>query len=92
MGSLLSVQGQQQQAVPYFTQALLGFQRYGMRLERARTLCSYGEALLQSSCSDDADYQLGLRYLQGAQQALRECHAVLDLQMVDHLLSTQRWE
>ena len=92
IGSLLSVQGDQQQAIPYFRQALQAFQQCGMRLEWARTLCSYGEALLQSSHSGNTDYQQGLRYLQDGQQALRECHALLDLQMVDRLLSTQRRE
>ncbi len=88
MGSILSIQGQHEQASKQFRQSMETLQDCGMRLERARTLRSYGEALLQHAHADENGYAEGLRYAKDARQAFEECNAVLDLQSVDRLLST----
>jgi DNA-binding SARP family transcriptional activator len=85
MGSILSVVGQQEQASAYFEQAIETFDRSGMRLEWARTLQSYGTALLEQHSTGENGYTQGLKYLQDASQAFRECNANLDLQVIEHI-------
>jgi DNA-binding SARP family transcriptional activator len=87
MGSILSAQSQQEQASEYFEQALEMFHHASMRLEWARTLQSYGTALLKQNSPVESDYAQGLKYLQDASQAFRECNANLDLQVVERLLA-----
>ncbi len=87
MGSILSAQGLYEEADIHFAQALETLQKCGMRLEWARTLRSYGEALLQHAHAGENGYTEGLRYLQDARQAFQECNAVLDLQLVEGILS-----
>src|SRR5437667_9464072 len=87
MGSILTTMGQQEQADKYFEQALETFHSCGMRLEWARTLQSYGVALLEQHSTGESSYEKGLKYLQEASQAFRECNAVLDLQVVERILA-----
>ena len=87
---MLSAQGQREEARPYFGQALEALQRCGMRLEWARTLQSYGMALLGERSKDEANYRQGLKYLEEAREVLRECNAVLDLQRVEQVIDRYR--
>jgi tetratricopeptide (TPR) repeat protein len=86
MGEILSAQGQQEEARTYFEQALETLQKCGMRLEWARTLRSYGAALLGEHGKDDGNYRQGLKYLGQAREVFRECNAVLDLQGVERVI------
>jgi tetratricopeptide (TPR) repeat protein len=86
MGTILAVQGQYEQAETYFMQALETLNKCGMRLEWARTLQSYGVALLEQHSTGESSYEQGLKYLHDASQAFRECNAILDLQVVERIL------
>ncbi|HEX9132274.1 MAG TPA: hypothetical protein VF844_08270, partial [Ktedonobacteraceae bacterium] len=86
MGSILKAAGQQEQAIEYYEHAKEKFHSCGMRLEWARTLQSYGVALLEQSDIGDSNYEQGLKYLQDARQVFNECNAKLDLQAVEHML------
>ena len=90
MGSILSALSRQEQANEYFEQAREAFDHSGMRLEWARTLQSYGTALLEQQSRVESDHVQGLKYLQDASQTFRECNAKLDLQMVERILSRQK--
>jgi DNA-binding SARP family transcriptional activator/Tfp pilus assembly protein PilF len=90
MGSILVAQGEQEQANEYFQRALEMFDHSGMRLEWARTLQSYGMALLERHSSVESSYMQGLKYLQEASQTFRECNATLDLQFVERQLDSNR--
>lgn len=90
MGSILVAQGEQEQANEYFQRALEMFDHSGMRLEWARTLQSYGMALLERHSSVESSYMQGLKYLQEASQTFRECNANLDLQFVERQLDSNR--
>lgn len=83
LGSVLAAQSIYEQADEYFQQALQLSRESGMRLEYARTLQSYGGALLRRKHND----QQGLLSLQEAHQVFRECHAILDVQAVERHLS-----
>ncbi len=90
LGDILETQGQQKQAEYHFVQAMQAFQTSGMRLEYARTLYSYGTALLQTKGTEKArNHQQGLSYLHEAQQIFSECHALLDLHSVESVLTAQ---
>ncbi len=86
VGEMLAAQGQREEAGTYFEQALETAQQCNMRLERARTLRSYGLALLRANASENG-YTQGLRCLQEARQAFEKCHAALDLAQIDSMLS-----
>ena len=86
MGSILTTMGQQEQADKYFEQALETFHSCGMRLEWARTLQSYGVVLLEQHSTGESSYEQGLKYLRNANQAFRECNAILDLQVIERIL------
>ncbi len=86
-GDILSAQGQYEQAEIYFEQAVETFHRCGMRLEWARTLQSYGVALLEQHSAGDSSYEQGLKYLQDANQAFNECNATIYLQMIERILT-----
>lgn len=88
LGSILAVRGQMEQAEIYFKQALEILQKCDMRLEWARALQGYGETLLQRTSTGNIEHQQGLQCLQEAHQALHSCNAALDLQIVEHMLST----
>jgi tetratricopeptide (TPR) repeat protein len=83
LGSILAAQDNYEQADEYFQQALQFFHESGMRLEYARALQSYGGALLRR----EHIAQQGLLSLQEAHHIFRECHATLDLQAIERLLS-----
>jgi tetratricopeptide (TPR) repeat protein len=87
MGSILTAAGQQKQAVEFFEHAMEKFQSCGMRLERARTLQSYGVALLEQHTAGNRNYEQGLKYLQDAHLAFHECNAILDLQVIEGILA-----
>ena len=87
LGSILVALDQQEQADQYFEQAIRIFHRNDMRLEYARTLLQFGDALMQRDKNGEKGYQQGLGYLREARQAFVECKAELDLQMVDHVLA-----
>lgn len=78
LGTILSSQGQPEEAYKYFEQALQIFRPCGMRLETARTLHNFALALLQHKDSTEASHQQALDYLQEALQLSRACHAPLD--------------
>src|SRR5712692_11976553 len=86
MSEILSAQGQREEARTYFAQALEVLQKCGMRLEWARTLQSYGVALLGERDKDDGSYRQGLKYLEEAREVFRECNAVLDLQRGERVI------
>ena len=86
LGEMLSAQGQREEAGTYFEQALETLQQCNMHLERARTLRSYGLALLRANASENG-YTQGLRCLQEARQVFEKCHAALDLEQIDSMLS-----
>jgi tetratricopeptide (TPR) repeat protein len=77
MGSILTAAGQQKQAVEYYKHAMEKFHNCGMRLEWARTLQSYGVALLEQSNAGDSNDEHGLKYLQDARQVFNERNAIL---------------
>jgi tetratricopeptide (TPR) repeat protein len=87
LGSILAIQGQQEQAFVYFTKAIQVFHDSGMRLEQARTLQSYGLTLIRYHEVGEVAYRQGLNYLQEAQQIFEECNAIIDLKRVKLLLS-----
>jgi DNA-binding SARP family transcriptional activator len=87
IGSILTEVGQQERAVEYFEQAIETFHSCGMRLEWARTLQSYGVALLEQHSTGGSSYEQGLKYLRDASQAFRECNAILDLQVIERMLA-----
>ncbi|MEO8971633.1 MAG: AAA family ATPase, partial [Ktedonobacteraceae bacterium] len=88
LGSILEVQGQQDQADEYFEQAIQAFSKYAMRLEYARTLHTYGLVLLNHQEDKKQNHIQGIRYLQEAQQIFSDCYAALDLQLVERVLHT----
>jgi DNA-binding SARP family transcriptional activator/Tfp pilus assembly protein PilF len=90
LGEVLSVQGQHTQADEYFQQAMQIFRKCGMRLEYARTLHSYGAALLRQGPPGEASYLQGLGYVQEARQVFSECGAAVDLKAAGRLLATQK--
>jgi tetratricopeptide (TPR) repeat protein len=90
LGDILATKGQQEQAIAYFTRAIQVFYDSGMRLEHARTLQSYGQALIRFHKVGEATYRQGLSYLQEAQQIFEECNAIIDLKGVKLLLSENR--
>jgi DNA-binding SARP family transcriptional activator/Tfp pilus assembly protein PilF len=87
LGCIHVAQEQTPQAVVYFEQALRMFRKTGMRLEYARTLHQYGEALVQQEREDaDKTYQRGLEYLREARGIFEKCKAELDLRVVERVL------
>lgn len=87
LGTIMAVQGQHKEAKAYFTQSLATLKERGMRLEYARTLRDYGEAILRNAHSDDEDCERAIAYLQEARQIFQECGAVLDFELVDRSLA-----
>ncbi len=88
LGSILEIQGQQDQADEYFALAIQAFSKYAMRLEYARTLHTYGLALLNRQPNTKQNHIQSIRYLQEAHQIFSDCHAAFDLQLVESVLHT----
>ncbi len=86
LGSILTAQEQLAEATQYFDQAIETFHKRDMRLEYARTLYSYGVALLERTGGEKSELKQGLSYLREARQIFSECHAALDLQLVERVL------
>jgi DNA-binding SARP family transcriptional activator len=72
------------QAIQYFEQALHTLRTCGMRLEQARTLHTYGLTQLNQGCALRAQ---ALQHLYEAHQFFVDCHAVLEAQTIEHLLT-----
>jgi tetratricopeptide (TPR) repeat protein len=89
LGTILAARGQPEEASSYFEQALQFFRDSGMRLECARALQSYGASLMPHGVLKEDAYQRGLSYLREARQTFQDCHAVLDLKVVERTLTEQ---
>jgi tetratricopeptide (TPR) repeat protein len=87
MGSILAAQGQMEQATKYFEEAIDVFRQCGMNLELARTVHSYGIALLKHAGMEQKIYQQGLSYLDEAKRVFVECGAALDSQQVERTIA-----
>jgi DNA-binding SARP family transcriptional activator len=87
LGQILMITGQKETAEALFHHAFTTFAGTGMRLEHARASQAYAETLLQISKKTLAR-ERALHYLQEARQTFQECSAVLDLQVVEHLLGS----
>jgi hypothetical protein len=87
MGTILATQAHYEQAETYFMQSLETLNKCGMRLEWARTLQSFGLALLEQHSTGTSSYEQGLKNLHDASQVFRECHATFDLQIVERILT-----
>ncbi len=87
LGCCLAVSGRHSEADEAFQQALHMSQQTGMRLEQGRTLYNYGVIMLQRSCPQDTIFQIGLTYLQQAQELFATCHAAIDLKKVNCILA-----
>ena len=87
LGTILAVQDRHKEAKKLFTQSLETLQERGMRLEYARTLRDYGEAILKHAHSNDDDCERAIVHLQEAHQVFQDCGAALDLELVDRLLA-----
>ncbi len=86
LGCILVAQGREEEAEVYFQQALQTAREYTMRLEYARALYHYGNALLKRSVPRDVTYRQGMRYLQEAHDIFVACDAVIDLEKVRQTL------
>jgi predicted ATPase/DNA-binding SARP family transcriptional activator len=86
LGCIFAAQNQYEQAYTYFEEAKNTFSQRSMRLEYARTLYHFGNALLQQNLTEK-DRVRGLLFLQEAQKICAECKAALDLQLVEHVLA-----
>lgn len=75
LASLMTGQGDLEQATSHFEQALSLFHASGMRLERAYALQRYGMALLESAESNAAAQQQAHRLLEEALHLFEECQA-----------------
>ncbi len=98
LGRILTRQGQYEQADLYFDQAITLFREGGLRLDYARTLHSYGAILLQRGsdttaampCSQqerEVLLQRGIDYLHEARRIFANCHASIDLTLVERLFA-----
>jgi serine/threonine protein kinase/tetratricopeptide (TPR) repeat protein len=89
LGRILAAQDKYEQADEYFQQALQFFRESDMRLEYARALQSYGGALMRRGRAEETSSQQGMSFLQEAREMFLACNAVLDLQVVERMLSAQ---
>ena len=87
LGRILAAQGDYAQADVYFEQALQVFRECELRLDYARALHGYGETLLERSQSGGSSYQKGLAYLHEARNIFTDCHAAIDLELVEVVLN-----
>nr|MDQ2905208.1 tetratricopeptide repeat protein [Chloroflexota bacterium] len=77
LGSILAAQGLHERAAQHFEQAINTGRERGLRLDYARALHSYAQALL--STGEEGPHRQALTYLREARQIFSECHATLDL-------------
>ena len=87
LGCILSTAKRCGEAEQYFRQAIQISRDYNMRLEHARTLYCYGQAMLLRNCPPEVAFQQALSYLYEAQEIFAACHAVIDLEKVKRILS-----
>jgi DNA-binding SARP family transcriptional activator len=87
LGSISDALGQYEQADKYFEQSARMFRKNDMKLEYARTLQYYGEALVRREGVNQERHQQGLKYLSDAREIFKECKAALDLQVIEQMLS-----
>jgi tetratricopeptide (TPR) repeat protein len=87
LGSISDFLHQYEQADKYFEIAVRIFRKNEMKLEYARTLQYYGEALAQRDTDNHASRQQGLAYLREAHEIFKECKATLDLQVAERMLT-----
>jgi DNA-binding SARP family transcriptional activator len=87
LARILAAQGQHSEAILYFQQALSIFKSTDMQLEYGRTLQAYGTILLQDPSV--ITRQQSLQYINEARQIFQDCHAMLDWQAAEHLLTQQ---
>lgn len=86
LGEILVISGHPTEAEAYFQQALTTFTSTGMRLDYARALRAYGASLLGYKQTTSIHSQ-ALAYIKEAYQTFQNCHAGLDLQSTEQLLS-----
>ena len=96
LGFVYAAQEDHEQADRYFQQAIQVCVERGLRLDHARALRGYGEVLLQRSLlpshtqpertANEAEYQRGLEYVHAARSIFSECHAAIDLIVVEQIL------
>ncbi|MBV9258220.1 MAG: tetratricopeptide repeat protein [Ktedonobacteraceae bacterium] len=101
LGRILMNQGQYEQADLYFEQAITIFREGGLRLDYARTLYTYGAILLQRGSDEHAPIhrdlcspeerevmrQRGIGYLHEARRIFINCHASVDLTLIEHIFA-----
>lgn len=88
LGTILAVQGWYEEAKTNFVQSIETLKERRMRLEYARTLRDYGEAILKHAHSNDNDCKQAIAHLQEAREIFHGCSAVLDLDLVNRVLAT----
>ena len=86
LGCCLALNNCLSEADEAFQQALQLSQHHGLRLEYARTLYTFGTMLLYRSCPTSETFQVGLDYLQAAQDIFAACYAAIDLEKVRRIL------
>jgi len=92
LGRILAAQGEHEQADQYFKQAIQVFHTHEMRLDYARAIHGYGVILLQRSTPGDQTYQRGLAYLHEARNIFADCHAAIDLEWIERIITSARVE
>jgi tetratricopeptide (TPR) repeat protein len=92
LGIIVSGLGRDAEADRYFEQALELFDRHEMRLDYARALYNQGVTLLQRPILGGDTYLRGRRCLQEARAIFVECHAPLDVELVERILSDPAYE
>jgi len=88
LGRILAAQGEHEQADQYFEQAIQVFHTHEMRLDYARAIHGYGVILLQRSTPGDQTYQRGLAYLHEARNIFADCHAAIDLEWIERIITS----
>jgi len=92
LGRILAAQAEYVQADAYFDQALQVFRECELRLDYARALHGYGETMLERSQPGEYTYQKGLAYLHEARHIFTDCHAAIDLELVEVVLNPSQPE
>ena len=87
LGTIQTARGLNEEAKTNFMQSMEILRERGMRLEYARTLRDYGEAILKHAYAVDSDCKQAIAHLQEARKVFEECGAVLDLELVDRTLA-----
>ncbi|HLZ80230.1 MAG TPA: AAA family ATPase, partial [Ktedonobacteraceae bacterium] len=87
LGRILAEEGDSTQAYAYFEQALQVFRDRELRLDYARSLHAYGVTLIERHKPIEAQFNKGLAYLHEARDIFANCHAAVDMELVDHTLA-----